>query len=204
MEHSYGVNSNLTLRCDSHTFRVHRDVISQASPVFMSLLEGPFVEAFTDNITLEGDDPVSLKMVIDIIYLGILGARIMTKIPIEDMNVDTVVNKYDLAGVRNIITFSRAMESIRVGESAVIKKLKKGKPGFVVTVAVITLTVLIAGPLITLAIVPVVISISVVTVVLYTLHMLNKIFTHCLVNCITFVILYMYLFSNAILNCISS
>jgi hypothetical protein len=210
MDHSYGVDSNLTLRCELHTYHVHREILSQASPFFMSLLEGPFVEASTDIITLEGDDPVSLKIVIDIIYLGILATRTFN--PNQDLNVDTVgvdtiINKYDLAGVRNIINLSCEMKSVRVRESEVenhLKKLKKHKPGFLVAVAVITLTVLITGPLITLAIVPVVISIAVVTVVLHTLHMLNMFFMQCFIHCISFIILYMYLFCNALMNCMSS
>jgi hypothetical protein len=115
MEHIYGVNSNLTLRCDSHIYHVHRDILSQASPVFMSLLEGPFAEASTNIITLEGDNPASLKVVIDIIYSGILDLY-YGEISEEDTNLDIIVNKYDLTGVRNVITFSRKMDKT-VGNS---------------------------------------------------------------------------------------
>jgi hypothetical protein len=129
MEHIYGVNSNLILRCDSHIYHVHRDILSQASPVFMSLLEGPFAEASTDLyprtdiITLEGDNPASLKVVIDIIFSGILDLH-YGEIFEVDSNLDTIVNKYDLTGVRNVITFSRKMDKTVGNSERKCKQLK--------------------------------------------------------------------------------
>jgi hypothetical protein len=68
MEYTYGINSDLTLHCESFIFQVHRDIISQASPVFMSLLKGPFVESSNAVITLKEDNPDSLKVVIDVSF----------------------------------------------------------------------------------------------------------------------------------------
>lgn len=110
MEHTYGINNDLTLQCESFIFHVHREIISQASPVFMSFLNGPFVESSTKVITLNEDDPDSLKLVIDIIYSGILGDYVSCNIRNVDIGLDTVVNKYNLVGVRDFITYSRKMD----------------------------------------------------------------------------------------------
>jgi hypothetical protein len=112
MEHIYGINCDLTLRCEPFVFHVHRDVISEASPVFMSLLKGPFAESSTEIIALNEDNPESLKLVIDVIYLGILGGSIIANIPNVDIDLDAIVNKYDLAGVRDFITHSRETDNI--------------------------------------------------------------------------------------------
>jgi hypothetical protein len=115
-EFTYGVNCDLTLCCQQFIFHVHRDIISQASPVFMSRLNCPFIKFSNEMIHLGKDDPTSLKLVFGIIYSSILG-DIMVKIPYEDVNLDAVVSKYDLGGVRNIINYSRRMESMERANS---------------------------------------------------------------------------------------
>jgi hypothetical protein len=96
-EFTYGVNCDLILCCQQFIFHVHRDIISQASLVFMSLLNGPFMESCcpfikfsNEMIHLSKDDPTSLKLIFDIIYSSILG-DIVVKIPYEDVNLDAVV-----------------------------------------------------------------------------------------------------------------
>jgi hypothetical protein len=92
--------------------------------------------------SLEGDDPDSLRLVFDILYQNILGDRIMVEIPEIDVKLDAVVNKYDLAGVRRMISYSREKESmIRATEYMLKNRLnrleaelrkEKTKPGSVV------------------------------------------------------------------------
>jgi hypothetical protein len=108
-EHTYGVNCTLMLCCQHFIFHVHRDILSQASPVFMSILHCPYIDP--ERIYLSEEDPNTLMLAFDIIYSSILG-DIMFKVPYEDINLDAVVNKYNLAGVRNIIKCFREKESI--------------------------------------------------------------------------------------------
>jgi hypothetical protein len=93
--------------------------MSQSSPVWLSLLKNRNLENIASSIeciTLE-DDSHSVKLAIDVIYSNFDNSpdeySIMAKIPIADKNLDAVVNKYDLSGVRNTIAFIR-MQKIRI------------------------------------------------------------------------------------------
>lgn len=113
-EYTYGVNCTLILCCQQFIFHVHRDILSQASPVFMSILNCPYIDP--ERINLSEEDPNTLKLAFDIIYSSILG-DVMVEVPHNDINLDAVVNRYDLAGVRNIIKRFREKESmIRASE----------------------------------------------------------------------------------------
>jgi hypothetical protein len=112
MEHTYGIKCDLTLRCGLFVFHVHRDIISEATSVFMTLLTGSFVESSTDTITFNEDNPESMKLVINIIYLGILGDFMNVNIPKVDIDLDAIVDKYNLAGVRDFISYNRNIDTI--------------------------------------------------------------------------------------------
>lgn len=65
----YGLSeSTLTICCGEITFLVHREVISQASAVWNTMLTGDFAEASAGSIELHGDVPKALKLALDIIY----------------------------------------------------------------------------------------------------------------------------------------
>jgi hypothetical protein len=55
---------------------------------------------------LSGDDAIALKLGVDIIYSSIMGVVFSH----TDVNLDSVINKYNLAGVRNIINCSLEKE----------------------------------------------------------------------------------------------
>jgi hypothetical protein len=126
MEHTYSASSDLTICCGEFVFHVDRDILSKASPVFWALLNGPFIESSSKRITIQEDDPYSLKQVLDIMYSGISRDLVMVKILNNDSSLDAVANKYDLAGVHNIITISREKErekeSNRFRESSQISR----------------------------------------------------------------------------------
>ena len=69
----YGIEPNLTVVCKSKLFRVHREILSQASPVWEVLLNGTFKESTECQLILQEDDEENIKTVFDIIYCGICG-----------------------------------------------------------------------------------------------------------------------------------
>ena len=112
---SYGLSeSTLTICCGEITFLVHREVISQASAVWNTMLTGDFAEASAGSIKLHGDDPKALKLVLDIIYSQLTEDRNWETFTIsaqDKAQLQIIIDKYQLLGVDSVI---KTVESIKV------------------------------------------------------------------------------------------
>ena len=103
MEHSYGIDCDLVLRCDDVSFCVNRDVITEASPVLRAMLKGSFAESRMPIIHLEGDNPEAFKQALDVIYAGLLGTVEISTIPVDSQPLIAIIDKYELNGARLLV-----------------------------------------------------------------------------------------------------
>jgi len=132
-EINYGLGSsfNLTIFCEHFTFHVHRDVISQTSEIWNNMLTGGFVEGSSGSITLYGDDPIVLKLSLDIIYGLLLGKLDCTNFAIdaaEKESLHVLIDKYELKGVsaflQSIETHHIAMEQLKIQNQNTVSRLQ--------------------------------------------------------------------------------
>ena len=112
MEEKYGDDHDLVLNCKEASFYVHRDLISQVSPVLCKMLNSGWIESSLEAINLYDDDPEALKIALDIAYGGLRGDYDIDSIPINT-SLDELVDKYDLNGVRKSIELSKKIKSLQ-------------------------------------------------------------------------------------------
>eukprot|EP01038_Epipyxis_sp_PR26KG_P009396 gene9396-12655_t len=137
LEVVYGLSdSNLTILCENMKFRVHRDVISQASEVWNIMLNGGFAESFSDQIILSDDDPNAVKQALDILY-GQMSGQIIFETFSADLEV--FLHKYSLIGVskfilnaknfllmeQHLVESALQLEQVAVSHKAQLLRLKK-------------------------------------------------------------------------------
>lgn len=103
MEHSYGVDCDLTFLCREFVFHVNREVIAVASPVLRAMVKGSFAESRMDIIHLEEDDPEAFKLALDIVHTGLLGNAEIATLPVDSQSLVAVIDKYELNGVRVLV-----------------------------------------------------------------------------------------------------
>lgn len=94
---SYGIDCDLTITCRNSKFEVHRNVIAQASPIWLNLLkERP------ESIDLR-DDPSTLKAALDILYSSVLTCINVDAINVHSPELHALIDKYELFSARNIV-----------------------------------------------------------------------------------------------------
>lgn len=109
---SYGIGTNLVIVSGESSFFVHKDVISQATPVWFSMLSNGWIESGKEVIKLIDDDSRSVMIALDIIYSNLLGDIEVDSTCIDD-SLHTLVDKYDLKGVRNFISQHERFSSMK-------------------------------------------------------------------------------------------
>ena len=111
-------------------FNVHRTVIVQASPVWKAMLTGHFAEATESAIHLDGDDPRVARLCIELIYSthvdsdldwGDVGTRVVS----DRDAFDEFVDKYELRGVKRLVTQLLDVWTENGREKRKMRKLKK-------------------------------------------------------------------------------
>ncbi|KAE9962923.1 hypothetical protein EG328_011923 [Venturia inaequalis] len=89
------VDSDLTLVVGEHRFRVSRNTLCMASPVWGAMLKGPFKEASQNEITLsDDDDPEALLTVLRIAHLKTY--EVSRSLDLHQLvKMATICDKYD-------------------------------------------------------------------------------------------------------------
>ncbi|QDS73117.1 hypothetical protein FKW77_001062 [Venturia effusa] len=90
--------SDLTLIVEEHRFRVSRNTLCMASPVWRAMLKGPFRESTQKEITLSDDEPQALLTVLRIVYLRTY--EISREMSLSQLvSIATICDKYDTVAV---------------------------------------------------------------------------------------------------------
>jgi hypothetical protein len=79
-----------------HRFMVSRNTLCMASPVFRAMLTGRFIEAWKDEIQLEGDDPDAMLIVLRIAHLRFSEVKRFFRKPSELVSLAIICDKYDM------------------------------------------------------------------------------------------------------------
>lgn len=99
-------------------FNVHRVIVAQASPVWKAMLTGAFAEATGNVIRFEGDDPEVARLCIEMIYSAFADssldwAEIENRVMSDCAAFDAFVDKYDLRGLKSLVSMSWACKTRR-------------------------------------------------------------------------------------------
>lgn len=102
-ETTYGKGPDLVIICENVVFRVNREIICEASPVFFAMLKGYFFESSLNEIILH-DNPETLKLALDLIYSPLIGDDTFDKVLLWNDKILELIGKYDMNGVRMLIS----------------------------------------------------------------------------------------------------
>ncbi|PYH76649.1 hypothetical protein BO82DRAFT_346685 [Aspergillus uvarum CBS 121591] len=111
----YGAYSDLTVLCESFTFRVHRCIVCPQSRFFDKAISGQFQEASTGHVTLE-DDPRIVAKMIDYLYCA--DYEDSYEYPIEELVQGTLEPPKSEEQQNEISTIDEIAESAESAESA--------------------------------------------------------------------------------------
>ena len=106
-------SADLTIHCNSETFRVHKYFLSAKSPVFSAMLSLDMREAREGEIHIEDMNSDTLSALIHYVYTGEMASRW------EDLDIQDVAgaaDKYDLSGWMKMFCFFLETEEEVSGE----------------------------------------------------------------------------------------
>ncbi|CAB1116555.1 unnamed protein product [Ectocarpus sp. CCAP 1310/34] len=111
-------DGDMVIDFGGRTFRVHRAVLPQASPVWKAMLTGEFAESMGDPVRFDGDASEAARLCIELIYSTFAEGNIDWRGVERPVNsdrtaLDAFIDKYDLVGVKC------SMEQIRGKTTAV-------------------------------------------------------------------------------------
>ena len=108
-ECTFGTSPDLDIRClDDVVFHVDRRVLMDASPVWRKMLGGNFKEFTEKLVYFSVDSSAALRTVFAFMY----GTQDIDA-PVE-ADVTVIVDKYDLAGVRQVLLLVDEVRAIRL------------------------------------------------------------------------------------------
>lgn len=101
-------DGDMILDFGGRTFRVHRAIVVQASPVWKAMLTGAFAESTGNAVRFDGDDPQVARLCIELMYstsaTGSIGWQRLEHHVMSDRRAfDEFVDKYDLVGVKRVV-----------------------------------------------------------------------------------------------------
>jgi len=95
-------NADLTLlvgEAPVHRFKVSRNTLCMASPVFCAMLVGRFAEARKDEFQLLGDDPDAMLIVLRIAHLRFNEVKRYFQKSSDLVRLATICDKYDMVAI---------------------------------------------------------------------------------------------------------
>mmetsp|Transcript_1689 Transcript_1689/g.3160 ORF Transcript_1689/g.3160 Transcript_1689/m.3160 type:complete len:208 (+) Transcript_1689:348-971(+) len=97
------------------SFRVNRDILAEASPVWHIMLRGDYMEGGADSIELHDDDPQALRVVFDILHNGLSLVDDDNNqhyyLPMAEM-IREVSDKYDIKALKSQIQYVTEIEHL--------------------------------------------------------------------------------------------
>ncbi|KAK5956630.1 hypothetical protein OHC33_002116 [Knufia fluminis] len=76
---STGQYGDFEIECRGHIFKVHKAIMSSASPFFKSAIDGPFKESRENKIDLCEDEPEIIARILILIYCGVYESEDITR-----------------------------------------------------------------------------------------------------------------------------